>query len=93
MSGDALADKVNAIPKYVASNTLTLKKSRATTWLAVASGAVEDPAAAAAMSAELAARPAGTIVLRRLLSDPGTAHRPDSFEFALDVILAGLATL
>jgi TetR/AcrR family transcriptional regulator, tetracycline repressor protein len=61
--------------------------------LAEASGAVQDPASAAAFRAELDAQPADRVaVQRRLLADPDLAGGRDSFEFALDVILAGLET-
>jgi TetR/AcrR family transcriptional regulator, tetracycline repressor protein len=62
--------------------------------LAHASGAAQDPAAAAAFHAELEARPADRVaVQRRLLSHPDVAGGRDSFEFALDLIFTGLETL
>jgi TetR/AcrR family transcriptional regulator, tetracycline repressor protein len=62
--------------------------------LAEASGAVHDPASAAAFRAELDAQPADRVaVQRRLLAAAEEAGGRDSFEFALDVILAGLDTL
>lgn len=58
--------------------------------VATATGAVQDPAALAAFEAELAAQPPERVAVQRRLLDEADYAGRDSFEFGLEVILAGL---